>query len=95
MTLASIAVYSKDFKGLPNGWKQILPVTFVVGDNSTGKTSLLDLISILDSPEFNFTNQAIGIIPEAKEAIDVVSKFGSGDSLTIGYLKRRMDEGDE
>lgn len=89
-----VAVFSDGFKGLPDGWKTLAPVTFVTGENSSGKTSLLDLISILDSPDFILMNNILRITEDINRASDVVSRFGSGKSVTIGFLSRKNASSD-
>lgn len=86
MLFTETSVYSRGFKGLPDGWKTMLPVTFVVGENSSGKTSLFDLISILDSGGFNFMNQILQVTDGIDRASDAISKFRNQDDVTIGYL---------
>lgn len=80
------AVFSQGFKGLPDGWKELLPVTFVTGENSSGKTSLFDLVNIVDSMEFHFSNSILRIVDRLNFASDILSKFGSATEVTVGYL---------
>jgi predicted ATPase len=86
MRFPDIALFSKGFKGLPNGWKPISPITFVVGENSSGKTSLLDLVSLLDSSNFNLFSQFLGSVLGLDQANDVVTRFGEENEVTVGYI---------
>jgi len=86
LSFTEATIYSVGFKGLPDGWKTLKPVTFVTGENSSGKTSLLDLIDILDSHEFNLNNDVLGATDESRDWFDILSKFGDGKSLTIGFI---------
>lgn len=81
-----IAVFSRSFKGLPDGWKPILPITIVTGENSSGKTSLLDLLSIIDSQEFNLANSINGVVERLNQAKDIITKFGGAETVSVGYL---------
>lgn len=89
------AVYSRGFKGLPDGWKELLPVTFVTGENSSGKTSLFDLVNIIDSTKFHFGNSILRVIDRLNFASDILSKFGGATEVTVGYLalsRERLSE---
>ena len=88
MRFPEIVLFSKGFKGLPNGWKPISPITFVVGENSSGKTSLLDLVSLLDSSNFNLFSQFLGSVGGLDQANDVVTRFGEENEVSVGYLAR-------
>lgn len=50
-------VFFKNFKGFQEHLIELADVNFLVGENSTGKTSLISLINILSSQEFWFNNQ--------------------------------------
>lgn len=47
-------LYIKNYKGFSSQVIDILDFNFLVGENSTGKTSILKLISLVSSPEFWF-----------------------------------------
>jgi len=47
-------LYVDNFRGFTNTFVPIAEVSFLVGENSTGKTSLLNLVRILGSPNFWF-----------------------------------------
>lgn len=91
------SVFSFGFKGLPNGWKTLRQITFVTGENSSGKTSFLELLEILDSQEFNLFFSILGASEGNDDWFDVISKFGDGKTVTIGYIqtKRSDDPGGE
>lgn len=46
------SIYMNNFRGFNNTVVPILPVTFLVGENSTGKSSFLALAQLLSSPDF-------------------------------------------
>lgn len=46
------ALYLKNYKGFSESYIELQDVNFLVGENSTGKTAILKLISILSSQEF-------------------------------------------
>ncbi len=50
------SIYLKNFKGFLETVIELKEVNFLVGENSTGKTSILKLISLFSSPEFWFTS---------------------------------------
>lgn len=47
-------IYLKNFKGFDEASFEFKDVNFFVGENSTGKTSILKLINLLSNPEFWF-----------------------------------------
>lgn len=53
-------LYVDNFRGFRNAYIPIKNVSFLVGENSTGKTSILTLVKILSSPKFWF-NQSFDI----------------------------------
>jgi predicted ATPase len=88
-------IYSHSFKGLPNGWKSMNHVNFIVGENSTGKTSLFDLLEIIDSSKFAFAHQILGIATGLDEADDVITRFGNENAVTVGFVRPTDDSQDE
>lgn len=50
-------IYIKNFKGFKEAIFQLKDVNFFVGENSTGKTSILKLINILCSTEFSLSGE--------------------------------------
>lgn len=48
----SFYTYSQDFRGAPNGWTPLFRGNFLVGENSTGKSSYLKLLKIVVSTDF-------------------------------------------
>jgi len=48
-------LYLDKFRGFSNTIIDLVNVNFLVGENSTGKTSLLSLINLISSPDFWFT----------------------------------------
>lgn len=50
-------IYLKNFKGFKEAFFEMKDVNFFVGENSTGKTSILKLINILSDPRFWFNSE--------------------------------------
>lgn len=46
------SIYLNNFRGFSNTTIQFCPVNFLVGENSTGKTSVLSIFNLLSSPNF-------------------------------------------
>jgi len=51
-------LYLHNFRGFKKTYLQLERVNFFIGENSTGKTSILKLIKILSDPEFWFKNNS-------------------------------------
>lgn len=80
-------IYSDGFKGLPDGWKSLKRVNFIVGENSSGKTSLFDLLEILAASDFSFLNQILGVVEGLQDADDVIRRSKRKKEVTVGYLR--------
>ena len=48
-------IYLNNFRGFKKSYLTLTDVNFLVGENSTGKTSILKLIKLLSDPRFWFT----------------------------------------
>src|SRR5690606_7443808 len=47
-------IFLKNYKGFRNQIIELEDINFLVGENSTGKTSILKIINLLSSAEFRF-----------------------------------------
>lgn len=86
---SSVSIFAQSFKGLPDGWHQIASINFLVGENSSGKTSMLDLLSILDTSEYHTANRITGAVDGINTAVDVISRLSGGTTVSVGYLALR------
>lgn len=82
-----ITIYLDNFRGFSNSFIRIKEINFLVGENSTGKSSLLSVINLFSNPvfwfnqDFNLPNIELGYFD------DIVSKFSANKSyFTIGYF---------
>lgn len=80
-----VAIYADNFRGFRSQYLELWPVTFFVGENSSGKSSMLALAHLLMSddfwisPNFNSFGHHLGTFA------DMVSKISpSKKSFTIG-----------
>lgn len=80
------AIYSSGFRGLPDGWHNIRSCNFLVGENSTGKSSFLQLIELIDSREHMVFMDILGIVKGLDTPLDVCSRTSGSDETTIGFL---------
>ncbi|WP_424965937.1 AAA family ATPase [Dinoroseobacter sp. S375] len=94
MIYSEFAVQSENFKGVPNGWKLIQPVNFIVGENSAGKTSFLDLLSVLDSANFALTNKILGSVDGLDDPEDIITRYGNNKTIKVGYVGKVETEDD-
>lgn len=77
-------IYFKNFKGFQEQLIELTDVNFLVGENSTGKTSFLNLINILSSQEFWFNNQFNNGEIEFGYFEEILSKNTSDKFFQIG-----------
>lgn len=76
-----------NFRGFSNKFLEIKDINFFVGENSTGKTSVLLLINLLSNMNFWFNQDFNSDDVKLGYFDDIVSKFSSNKSyFTIGYL---------
>ncbi len=93
--LEKYALFSKDFKGLPNGWHNLRSCNFLVGENSTGKSSFLQLIELIDSRSHMLFLDILDAVDGIESVFDVCSRISGSRSTTIGYLIKERTEPDE
>lgn len=81
-------IYLENFRGFEKTTIPITPVTFCVGENSTGKTSLLNLIEVISSSRFWFDRGFEGDNAGFHGFSDVVSKSSKDKSyFRFGYAE--------
>ena len=77
-------IYLDNYKGFKNTYHHILDANFFVGENSTGKTSVLKLINLIThpvfniNPEFNIDNIELGYFNE------IINQYSENDTFSIG-----------
>lgn len=88
-------LYVDNYRGFTDTYIPFMDVNFLVGENSTGKTSILNLINLLMSssfwflPDFNNDDIDMGYFYE------IVNKAsGHNDYFDIGIEKRESGEGE-
>ncbi|PLX39106.1 MAG: hypothetical protein C0606_00750 [Hyphomicrobiales bacterium] len=89
---AKFAVFAENFRGMPNGWHNILACNFLVGENSTGKTSFMQLIEIIDSRQHQLLFEICGIVEGINTAFDVCSRHDVKNEVTVGFLTKEVGE---
>ncbi len=87
--------YSQNFKGAPDGWHTLKKVNFLVGENSTGKSSFQQLFETVSDPGFVFSFEAFGSIDSISSASDIIGRLGDGGHMTMGFASCSKDEGSE
>ena len=84
-------LYLNHYKGFVNQIFPILPVNFLVGDNSSGKTSVLTLISVLQDDNF-WAKSSFEILDKYKRKIslgsfeEIKNQSTQADFFEIGIL---------
>lgn len=83
----TILYYADQFRGFDSTIITLRQVNFLVGENSTGKTSVLNLVNLLNdfnfwfNLDFNQENISLGTFE------DIRSKASSSETFTIGLLR--------
>ena len=77
-------IYIKNYKGFKEQIIELSDVNFLVGENSTGKTSLMNLINIRCSQEFWFNRQFNNSEIELGYFDEIISKNANEKTFQIG-----------
>lgn len=81
-------LYIDNYRGFTSTYIPILDVNFLVGENSTGKSSILNLLELLGAPEFWFTQDFNNDEVELGVFRDIVSATSSNKkSFQIGVIE--------
>jgi len=81
-------LYIDNYRGFESTWIPIADVNFLVGENSTGKTSVLSLINVLGSFEFWFSQEFNNNEVELGAFKDIVSAgHRDADSFSVGVIE--------
>ena len=90
-------IYSERFRGCPDGWQELLEANFLVGENSTGKSSFGKLVKIIWSSEFQLGNRPVIQSIYINEFSDFMSKLSSKkakeNDFSIGFFNENENEG--
>lgn len=85
-------LFLDNFRGFSNTYIPIQDVNFFVGENSTGKTSVIGLLKLLSTPEFWFANAFNTEEVNFGHCDDIVSITSNDRSyFSVGYIQ--IDEG--
>lgn len=82
-----ISLYVNNFRGFENTFVHFQDVNFFLGENSTGKTSILKLIKILSEPNFRISYDLGNEFSEIGNYYDIVYKGSSETHFEVGYEK--------
>lgn len=84
-------IFLKNYKGFKEQIIELEDVNFLVGENSTGKTSFLNLINILSSQEFWFNYQFNNSEIELGYFEEILSKNATEKTFQIGTERIEVD----
>lgn len=86
-------IYVDNYRGFSNTYIPIKDVNFFVGENSTGKTSILSLIKLLDAPEFWLRQDFNTAEVQLGTFRDIVSINSSNDKFfRIGIIESHLSD---
>lgn len=77
----------KNFRGFDGAVIPFTKTNFFVGENSTGKSSVLALLEILSSPNFYFTQELASEYCDFSAYDDAISARNPKGKLAIGYFR--------
>lgn len=76
-----------NFRGFDSAVIPLASVNFFVGENSTGKSSVLSLVEILSSPNFYFSQELASEYCDFSAYEDAVSAKNPKGRMAIGYFR--------
>src|SRR5690554_3325232 len=80
-------IYLKNYKGFNEQFIELKDVNFLVGENSTGKTSFLKIINLLSSPEFWYNYEFNNNEVELGYFEEILNKKTDDNYFQIGIEK--------
>lgn len=81
------SVYLNNFRGFEDTFLYLQDVNFFLGENSTGKTSVLKIIKIISNPSFKIKYDLGEDFLEIGTHYDVVYRNGANLNFEVGYQK--------
>lgn len=81
-------IYIENYRGLKTQVIELADINFFVGENSTGKTSILNLINILSSKEFWFNTQFNNSEVEMGYFEEIITQNSNSKTFKIGIEKK-------
>lgn len=94
-SIEKYAIFSEGFRGVPNGWHTLAACNFLVGENSTGKSSFLQLLELVESDEHIVRMKLCGVIEGLDMPLDVLSRIGGSKYTTVGFLFQLRNNNDD
>ncbi|GAA0876773.1 AAA family ATPase [Wandonia haliotis] len=88
-------IYLKNYKGFKQQFVELKDVNFLVGENSTGKTSFLKIINLLSSPEFWYNYEFNNNEVELGYFEEIINKKTQDNHFQIGIEKPNFDDDDD
>ncbi|MEQ1947079.1 MAG: AAA family ATPase [Bryobacteraceae bacterium] len=83
-------LYLDNVRGFENTYVPLTDVSFLVGENSTGKTSVLKLLNLLADPRFLLLPHAL--LADEENNLSTWSDLTSERTLRIGMIRRSTDK---
>ncbi|MCD8401410.1 AAA family ATPase [Tenacibaculum finnmarkense] len=84
-------IFLKNYKGFKNQMIDLMDVNFLVGENSTGKTSLLKIINLLSNPEFWYNYEFNNNEVELGYFEEIIDKRSVEKFFQLGIQKENKD----
>lgn len=81
-------IYIENYRGLKTQIIELADINFFVGENSTGKTSILNLINILSSKEFWFNTQFNNSEVEMGYFEEIITQNSDSKTFKVGIEKK-------
>lgn len=89
-------LYVNNFRGFEDTYIPLKDVNFLVGENSTGKTSILSLMKLLSEHSFWFTFDFSTDEVDLGYFKEIVSQNNDGiKSFDIGFFKEKVEKSDD
>src|SRR5690606_13746256 len=85
-------IYFDNFRGFEKTYLPLKQINFLVGENSTGKTSVLKLIRVISSPRFWINHEFSNEETKLGHFNEIVSYFSKKRTFEVGILGDQFDK---
>ncbi|WP_321501163.1 AAA family ATPase [Breoghania sp.] len=92
--MIELKVFAKNFRGFRRINIELASVNFIVGDNSSGKSSILHLINCIFTESFLRKYNIVGSSEKVSSSVDVLSPYIEESEVSIGFMVNGDDVGE-
>lgn len=85
-------IFARNFRGFARLEAELGDVTFIVGDNSSGKTSIVSLVDLLLNRSFAMNFDILSADAKLRTSNDILSPYIKSPRVTVGMMLSKSTE---